>query len=544
MKQCVFILLLLLLMPAFVQAELPAQLVTDFSPLEGYIVLPTGEDEYLIDLDAAKGVHPGDIFSVVRKGQAVTHPVTGEILGRLDEDVTFLRVTRLKSGYSYVEKIFGTGRLSKGDKIQRFAGVPAKFTGAYSSLKSELQTNLNRLDWIPAGSENAALLVFEVADANLRVTYKDGSVLFDYPLPASVVTSPKSQSPAFSAVESSSLAPASEAGIINNTQAGKNVWHGAQYKDNILGLRVEDFDQNGLQDVALLFSRRLVIENYVNQKHQLQTEISLKRNLTYLAIDSLDLNGNDRPEIFLSAVRNGAPASEVYEFDGQKLSVVAQGLPMLFRVIDHPSRGKLLLAQKRRDLSVPFSERPQLTVFTEGEYRADVEFPLPLPINIYGFSPLIVNDNKEAAVYLSGTDYLKVKNSAGSDLYESADYFGGSEVKLELKALDRDDVKVPYFVPLRLIAAKGEFLVPQNDGQRTTLAWRKYDKSRVVSLKWNGLALEEQWRTSDQAGQTADLSYADIDNDGQLELVLGVNYVRKGLFNTPKSALVVYEKQP
>jgi hypothetical protein len=544
MKQRVFFLLFFLLLPAFVQAELPMQLVNDFSPLEGYIVLPTGENEYLIDLDANKGVHPGDIFSVLRTGQAVTHPVTGEVLGRLDEEVAFLRLTRLKSGYSYVEKIVGTAKINKGDKIQRFAAVPAKFTGTQSVLKSELQTKLSFLDWISGGSESPALLQFEVVDANLRVTSEDGSVLFEYPLTVSVPKAPTRQGSVSSTVETSPLAAPVEAGIINSPQTGENVWHGAQYKDTIVGLRIDDFDQNASREVAVLFNTRLVIASYVNQKNQHKTEINLKKNLTYLSIDSLDLNQNGRPEIFLSAVRNGVPASEVYEFDGQTLTEIAQNLPMLFRAIDHPHRGKLLLAQKRRDLSIPFSERPQLTVFAQGEYRAEAEYPLPSPVNIYGFAPLILDDNTEAAVYLSRTDYLKVKNSEGSDLYESADYFGGSEVMLELKAAARDDIKVPYFIPLRLIVANGEILVPQNDGQRTTLAWRKYDKSRIVSLKWNGLALEEQWKTSDQAGQTADLAYADIDNDGQSELVLGVNFVRKGLFNTPKSALVVYEMQP
>ncbi|NCO52792.1 MAG: hypothetical protein GW875_11940 [Deltaproteobacteria bacterium] len=543
MKQLVFFLLLLLL-PAHLHAELPTRLVADFAPLEGYIVLPTGEEEYLIDLDAGKGVHPGDIFSVLRTGRAVTHPVTGEVLGQLEEEAIFLRVTRLKSGYSYVKKISGAASINKGDKIKRFAAVPTKFSGVQSDLKSELQTKLNLLDWIPGDSGSPALLHFEVTGGKLRVTYQDNSVLFEYPLPQSVTNAPASLVTAPSVVRSSSGTPATEPGIIKSQQEGENVWHGAEYKDNIIGLRVDDFDQNGSQNIALLFSNRMVIAGYVNQKNQQKAEINLKKNLSYLAIDSLDLNQNGRPEIFLSAVRNGSPASEVYEFDGQKLSEVAQGLPMLFRTIDHPNRGKLLLAQKRHDLSIPFSERPQLTVFAEGEYRAEAEFPLPFPVNIYGFAPLIMDDNTEAAVYLSHTDYLKVKNSEGSDLYESADYFGGSEVMLGLKSLDRDDVKVPYFVPLRLIAANGAFLVPQNEGQRTTLAWRKYNKSRVVSLKWNGLALEEQWKTSDQAGQTADLAYADIDNDGQPELVLGVNFVRKGLFNTPKSALIVYEMNP
>ncbi|GBE15960.1 hypothetical protein BMS3Abin14_02040 [bacterium BMS3Abin14] len=541
-------LFLLLAIPGQVFADLPKRLADDFSPLAGYIVLPVGSDEYLIDLDAAKGVHLGDIFTVLGKGQKIIHPVTGEVIGDLDGESVFLQVTRLKPGFSYVRKMSGEAAVKKGDKIQRFLSVPARYVSIPADrgdLKNELQTKLNFLDWRTNNSEIPALLVFEQNRKALLVKNQDGSVLFEYRLDGT--KSPAGASglrvaaPAASALPAPGSAEPGKVGIIQNPQDMTKIWHGAEYKDNIIGLRIDDFNQDQTMETAVLLKSRLVVSVYASRSNKPIVTLSLRGGIDYLAIDSIDLNGNGRPEIFLSAVKKGVPVSVVYELDGRHLTEVARDLPILFRRIDHPTEGAMLLGQKRLDLKVPFSERPFRVVFVNGRYQPGPAYDIPRPINIYGYVPLLVENQSEYSVYLSDTDYLKIKTSEGNDIYESAEHFGGSEVKFQLQSDERDGFFTTYFIPERLLVNNGEILAPQNDGPRITSSWRHFNKSRIISLKWNGLALDEAWRTSDQAGQTADFAFADIDNDGQAELVLGVNFTRKGLFKTPKSAIVVYE---
>ena len=541
-------LFLLLAIPGQVFADLPKRLADDFSPLEGYIVLPVGSDGYLIDLDAAKGVHLGDIFTVLGKGQKIIHPVTGGVIGDLDGESVFLQVTRLKPGFSYVRKMSGEAAVKKGDKIQRFLSVPARYVSIPADrgdLKNELQTKLNFLDWRTNNSEIPALLVFEQNRKALLVKNQDGSVLFEYRLDGT--KSPAGASglrvaaPAASALPAPGSAEPGKVGIIQNPQDMTKIWHGAEYKDNIIGLRIDDFNQDQTMETAVLLKSRLVVSVYASRSNKPIVTLPLRGGIDYLAIDSIDLNGNGRPEIFLSAVKKGVPVSAVYELDGRHLTEVARDLPMLFRRIDHPTEGAMLLGQKRLDLKVPFSERPFRVVFVNGRYQPGPAYDIPRPINIYGYVPLLVENQSEYSVYLSDTDYLKIKTSEGNDIYESAEHFGGSEVKFQLQSDERDGFFTTYFIPERLLVNNGEILAPQNDGPRITSSWRHFNKSRIISLKWNGLALDEAWRTSDQAGQTADFAFADIDNDGQAELVLGVNFTRKGLFKTPKSAIVVYE---
>ena len=82
------------------EAAVINEVVGDFTPISGYVIMEA-EGEYLIDLDASKGIAAGDLFSVIKPGEKITHPVTGKVLGTLEEGKGILKVTRLQSGYSF-----------------------------------------------------------------------------------------------------------------------------------------------------------------------------------------------------------------------------------------------------------------------------------------------------------------------------------------------------------------------------------------------------------------------------------------------------------
>ncbi len=540
--------LLILSFPASLLAELPATLESDFAPLDGYVVMPMEDDEFLIDLDASDGLRIGDIFSILHPGQPIVHPVSGEVIGHLDGNAAFLQVTRIKSGYSYARKIDGTAKVSKGEAIHRFAGVPTGFSASEeggSELQAQLQQKLTRLDWQAPGSSPAPLLLFESNVNSLRVRTRDGAVLFQYPLsgatPTQLAPAPSALNPGLQPAAVAAPTSAQQTvGILHNQTNSARIWHGAEYKDEVVGVRVDDFDNDGLLETALLLQQKLVVSRYQGNQRSEIDALELT-GLTPLAIDSIDLNGNGKAEIVLSALRAGVPASSVYELNGPKLTQVAKDLPFLARRIDQPDGTPLLLGQKRLDLKEPFSGRPFQVVFASGSYQQGADYPLPSKVNLYGFAPVADAEGMPLIAYLNSSDYLTILSAEGDTRFESPDHFGGSETRFELATENSGDLVQFYFVPLRVVVRNGEILVPQNEGQRMTQRWRSYKKSRLVSLKWNGLSLDESWRTSDQSGQTADFGAADIDNDGQQELIVAVKFSRKGLLSRAKSALVVYE---
>lgn len=72
------------------------------APPRGWVVY-VDTSRIVIDLTAAEGVHPGSLVSVRRDRIPLVHPVTGELLGELDEEVATARVTEVREKFSVAE---------------------------------------------------------------------------------------------------------------------------------------------------------------------------------------------------------------------------------------------------------------------------------------------------------------------------------------------------------------------------------------------------------------------------------------------------------
>jgi len=68
----------------------------------GFVVF-VDTSRVVIDLNGKDGVRPGAQVSVRRDKIAIVHPVTGELLGELDEEVATGRVTEVRDKFSVVE---------------------------------------------------------------------------------------------------------------------------------------------------------------------------------------------------------------------------------------------------------------------------------------------------------------------------------------------------------------------------------------------------------------------------------------------------------
>ncbi len=197
------------LTPVF--GALPETLGDDFKPLSGYVIMPS-KGEFLVDLDAAKGVRVGDIFVSVSPGQKIVHPVTKEVLGTLDEVKGILQISRLRSGYSHARAVVGGESLQRGDLIRRYENIPVTFwdfTGGGEGVYSELKATLPALEWPDyqaaqaqkttkpqPPAEGGPLLIFALKDTGLEVldftkktlkAYPFSSAQVNVPLPSQVI---------------------------------------------------------------------------------------------------------------------------------------------------------------------------------------------------------------------------------------------------------------------------------------------------------------------------------------------------------------------
>jgi hypothetical protein len=72
------------------------------SPTRGFVVF-VDTSRVVIDLAASDGVKVGAGISVRRDKVAIVHPITGELLGELDEEVATGRVVEVREKFSVVE---------------------------------------------------------------------------------------------------------------------------------------------------------------------------------------------------------------------------------------------------------------------------------------------------------------------------------------------------------------------------------------------------------------------------------------------------------
>jgi hypothetical protein len=82
-------------------------------PKRGFVVY-VDTTRIVIDLTSADGVGTGTVISLRRNRIPIVHPVTGEVLGELDEEVGTARVTELRERFSVAE----IQSLSPGSQIQ------------------------------------------------------------------------------------------------------------------------------------------------------------------------------------------------------------------------------------------------------------------------------------------------------------------------------------------------------------------------------------------------------------------------------------------
>ena len=179
--------LLVLSLPAAAAADWVADLAADFRPAVGVVIMPA-ENEFLVDLDAAKGVRVGDLLAVVKPGEKIVHPVTKEILGDLAEVKGVLQVTRVKSGYSYASPVGAANEIGRGDAVRRFEKVPAVFRASGQDgreVYEQVTAALPFLDWqgyqpTAEGAQQATPLLFILRDGRLEVQGPQGTILHQY----------------------------------------------------------------------------------------------------------------------------------------------------------------------------------------------------------------------------------------------------------------------------------------------------------------------------------------------------------------------------
>lgn len=555
----------LLCCPLGAYAELPARVDADFKVINGVIVMPLG-DEYVVDLDASDGLGVGDILTLVTPGKKIIHPDTHEVMGSVNIPTGYLQVTRILSGYSYAKLLSSVSEPKAGAQVSRFEQVPARFNdnaGDQGVLARQLQMDLPQFQWLSPDAAEQALLVFTLEADTLVVKTAVGNLLHKYAVTSDqqLEPPPAAAQPAFvsssepkpkplqrlansvmSALNLDSNDPfnASNVGILSaGNAAQRGVWMGPNIGGNPVGIAVADLDGDGLQETAIAQDHKLLIAQISQGQYSEKAEVPIK--LQILSLDVIDLDNNGRPELYLTALDGFQLSSLVVQFRDGEYQITNANINWFLRVVELPGEGAVLIGQQMDSgeetfFGTPFRVQPEGDKLVRG-----AAIDLPRKINIYSFVPFTDQENRAYYAYLTKDDYLKVVAADGTEMWESTEYFGGTESCFESSESAQLQFIGPTCIGSRLIKTpNNEILAAQNVGVRIFDRYRKFTESRLVSLSWNGFQMVENWRTAGLKGYLGDYALADADNDGKQQLVMAVKFKHKGLVDPARSAVVTY----
>ena len=563
-----YLFFLLFSLTTFADAVTLDQLQKDFATVRGHIIMPVGE-EYLIDLDASSTLNEGDIVTLMAPGEKIIHPISKEIIGTLEVPQGFLAVTQLKSGYSYVKPLTAGLAPKNGDIIVRFDQVPARLTAGTATDKSRgesLQAALPQFDWLGQQAPETPLLTFNLDNGVLTVNDPHEVKLYQYDLSNdSPVVLYKPEQPvariedrdtetgflnemlqdAIKSMTTDSLDaidPKSGA-IRSGFEIRGGAWFSPAINGGPSGIAAADLDGDGFQETAIAMHDRLLISRIEGEDYRQGQEIEIPGRLTLLAIECIDLDRDQSPELYLTAVSGETLRSFGVEYRDGAYRTFATDSNWYLRTVTLPQRGKVLLGQKRGPSSQNFSG-PIFRMQREQDRLIEAE-PLQFPkdVNIFSFTPISSEDGKLFYAYIDDADHLVISTSDGLGLWQSQDYFGGSELKIDINQ-NREDISAdPTFIgPRLLVNADQEILVIQNYGQRILARSRFFGSSRLVAFKWTGGVLEEHWSTPRQNGYMPDFTLADVNNDGKEDIAVLIQIKRGGMLQDAKSSIITYDQ--
>ncbi len=328
---------------------------------------------------------------------------------------------------------------------------------------------------------------------------------------------------------------------------------GKDLEEALVGISAADLDGDGRPELVGISDGGVYVYKWTTKGFAALTgHLETEKFVQYLYVDTADINGNGRDEIFVTVIRSIAAGMEfrshlrsiVFELDGRRLKPVATDLPYYFRVARIPGQKKPVLLAQKKGRNEPFSGPILRMAWKDSKYVE--EEPLPLPDEnawLYNVTILEVGDKGPTAVssvnwkgrllvQKDGKEIWKGKENLGP--VEHAGFLQTPRVTTLPESLRSTTQPRPEKIAERRVIGRrilaGRPLFGSGNLELITVATRLQfgvqifgkgaNGATVVGYVNSGDKFEKHWETEPIDGAARDVTLADFDGDGRRDVVL------------------------
>jgi hypothetical protein len=552
--------------------NLAQDITQDFPSVRGRIIAVKGHNA-MINIGRDKGVFPGMVFTVFRKGEPYYHPITKALLGYTEEELGTLQVI-----HTYPTASLGVLSTSQSARIK--AGDGVRITAS--------KINLYLFPLIDKTGEGFNLLAFT---ERLR-TYLKRTGRFNIYGEERVILSISSASEgayweAFNKmVHNRKIQGAALLGAIIKdkgdyyfksdlisldtgkridsfyTMLGKGGWKppverdllfaSANWSDEGVALGVGDIDGDGREELLLAFKDRIDCfkVDVKTSSMKLISSLPVKARSRILGLDVVDLDGDKKAEVVLSLADETlfALRASILSFNSSKREWhhIVRGKESIIRGFNIEGEGLLLVQQI--STTNPKSYSPVLARLVKGKIKKGKKLKGLKGDIICGAQLVDLNDDGGLEILVNEEGRLLLKNPlSGVTLWDTSGIFGNAGMAFFFRSpaaksfytgeewLEEKDY-TQYAEDVLTVA--GRSIIFKNNGEYELAAFSNqpnvwgvhfspFDRSQLILKKWKSAYFEDiGWNRRLQGG-IMDIQAADMDGDGKKDLVILTKRGRK-----------------
>lgn len=332
-------------------------------------------------------------------------------------------------------------------------------------------------------------------------------------------------------------------------------------KDNMVDMAVGDFNGDGKNEIAVLSDHSLTIflwEANGKLKELGKTEVS--RTYNNFSMRAIDLNKDGAMDLVIATFEedNNRPYSFFYSFKGNKFSQPAQRIPYFASVMRIPPNFIPTLVGQGWDSIKLFAPGVHLLVKNGDKYGLGTRLSLPTGATVFNSAWIPAGKAQGGDMLVMLTDTERVKVFQGNNekpLHTTMESFSGSATGMDFYkgmpglAVDKTrQLASKIYAPMRMIAADigntGENVLllnkPISTASQLFDRYRYFPQGEIHALYWDGVGLGLKWKTRRIRGSVAEIDLGDVNNDGILDLVVGINTAPELGIGSRQSMITAY----